>query len=149
MKLHKVESEYFKWSTITSDSNDKYYPLRLCSSNSLLNPSFITSSTSIAQKIIKQDSKLFAYSFAFWKSLPSAHLTTILRLWRFNLSYRGKNNKKGSVKYSIHCCFPTYLKLLFSLAGNRRMRIPAVTRTKKKMYKTCSDKIPLYWQVGF
>ena len=116
LKLHKKLTGKWVLQMINAnlpDNNDKYYPMRLCSSNSLLNPSLITSFTSIAQTIIKQDSKLFAYSFAFWKSPPSAHLTTILRLWRLNLSYRGKKNKKGSVKYSIYCCFPTYLKLLF------------------------------------
>ena len=35
LKQHSQESEYFKWSTITLDSNDTikaYYPIRLCSS---------------------------------------------------------------------------------------------------------------------
>ena len=69
-KIRSQESEYFKWSTITWDSNDPtkvYYPIRLCSSTDLLQPSQITSSTSIALTITRQDSKSFVQSFAFWK----------------------------------------------------------------------------------
>ena len=50
--LHRQESEYFKRSTITWDSNDTIklrYPIRLCSSTGLLRPSEITLSTAIAQ----------------------------------------------------------------------------------------------------
>ena len=70
LKQHSQESEYFKWSTITWDSNDTikgYYPIRLCSSIGLLHPSQITSSTSIAQTITRRDSKSFVQFFAFWK----------------------------------------------------------------------------------
>ena len=57
--------------------------------------------------------------------------TTILRLCRPHLSFRGKNDKKGCLKYSIHCYFPTYFR--DSSAGNRRSRIPAVSRIKLKV----------------
>ena len=51
-KLQKCsqESDYFKWSTITWESNDKikvYHTIHLCSSTGLLHPSKTTSSTSI------------------------------------------------------------------------------------------------------
>ena len=51
--------------------------------------------------------KLKVHCISSWSS--TKRLQESERLWRFHLSYRGKHDKKGSVKYSIHCCFATYL----------------------------------------
>ena len=69
-KKRLQEGEYFKWSPITWESNDKiklYYPIRLCSSTGHLYPSKITSYTSIVQTITRHDTKSFVQSFAFLK----------------------------------------------------------------------------------
>ena len=49
--------------------------------------------------------------FCFLKITSFTHHTTILRL--IYLSYRGKNDKKSCLKYSIQCCFPMYFPASF------------------------------------
>ena len=54
-----------------------------------------------------------------------------------------ENDKKICLKYSIHCCFPTYFLLLFfrdSWAENRRRRIPAVSCIKLKFTEHAQQK---------
>ena len=81
-------------------------------------------------------------SIFFWKQLPSTRHTTIYRLCRFHLSYRGKYDKKSCLKYSIHCCFPAFF-----------FRKPTQAHTsgfshQSKIYRRCADKMPLYsWEV--
>ena len=76
-------------------------------------------------------------SIFFWKQLPSTRHTTIWRLCRFHLSYRGKYDKKSCLKYSIHCCFPA-----FFFFANRRRRIPAVSRINLKFTEDAQTKCP-------
>ena len=51
------------------------------------------------------------------------------------LSYRGENGKKGCLKHSTHCCFPTCFSpsLRGSWVGNEDRRIPAVSHIKLKV----------------
>ena len=76
-------------------------------------------------------------SIFFWKQLPSTRHTTIWRLCRFHLSYRGKYDKKSCLKYSIHCCFPA-----FFFFASRRRRIPAVSRINLKFTEDAQTKCP-------
>ena len=75
-------------------------------------------------------------SIFFRKQLPPTRHTTIWRLCRFHLSYRGKYEKKSCLKYSIHCCFPAFF------FANRRRRIPAVSRINLKFTEDAQTKCP-------
>ena len=74
------ESEYFKWSTITWESNDMikvYHTIRLCSSTGLLHPSKTTSSTSIEWQLLKS-----VHEAIFSHEWPSyLQLTQIKQSW--------------------------------------------------------------------
>ena len=64
------------------------------------------------------------------------NLWRILRRQRFHLRYGGKNNKKGSVKYSIHC-FPTYFPapLLVSSGKPTQVHTSGYSRQTKNLQK--------------
>ena len=70
---------------------------------------------------------------------------TTQQFWRFHLSYRGKHDKKGSVKYSIHCYFATYLPASLPVFSGK----PTQARTSGYSHQTKIYKMPLYWLVGF
>ena len=67
------ESEYFKWSTITWESNDMikvYHTMRLCSSTGLWDPSKTTSSTLIEWQLLKSVHKaIFSHEWPSYLQL--------------------------------------------------------------------------------
>ena len=88
--------------------------------------------------------KSLVQSFIFLKILPSTHHKTILRLCHFHLSYSAKNDKKSCLKYSIHCCFPTYFPASFLSRLPTQVHASGFSH-QTKVYRTdMRNKMPLY-----
>ena len=76
--------------------------------------------------------------FCFLKITSFHTPNSNLGLWRLHLCNRGKNVKKGCLKYSIFVVFRIIFLLLFfgdSWAGNRRRRILALVLAHQKKKK--------------
>ena len=61
--------------------------------------------------------------------------------------FRGKNDKKSRLKYSIHCCFPAYFPASFLsrfLSGKLTQAHTSGFQHQTKIYRTCAKKMPLY-----
>ena len=64
-----------------------------------------------------------------------------LRLYRYHLSYRGENDKKSCLKYSIHCCFPTYFPASF--LSRFLSEKPTQAHTSGFSHQNMRNKMPL------